>query len=134
MIPAWGMHTSTTLGLLFLSQFSICPLWGFACFHFSVLRFIGVLLAPILTWLGSSFDPLGGPSALPLAPFGSRVAPLGFLLPPAGALWFPLALVWLLLAPLWFLLAPFWLPLAPFWLPLVPLGSLVAPFGHSRAI
>ena len=38
--------------------------FGVPCFRFSVLRFIGVILAPVLTSLGSHLLPLAAPLAL----------------------------------------------------------------------
>ena len=82
-----------------LSHFPIFQFFGFACFRFSVLRCLGVRLAPILTPLGSyfalSWRPFGAPLGtlwLPCGSFGSLLAPFdsllsGFFLVSFGSLW-----------------------------------------------
>ena len=107
--PAPGIRASTTLGIFILPHFIFVLLLGVRLFSLLVLRFVGVLLAPILTPTGRLFfrhwRPLGASGAATATPrqaFGAlpgapRRLPGAFLAAPGflfssflihhGALW-----------------------------------------------
>ena len=111
--PCPGNKYKYDIGHFYFVTFSnLSTLWSSLVFVCRSSDLLGIVLAPILTPLGSHFDLLGAPFGYLLALFGSLAAPLGFSWLPFGAL-----------------LISFGSRLAPDGSPVVPFGSLVAPFG-----